>query len=71
MAVQFEGVVVGEGRIDLIVENEIVIELKAVEGFNKVHFAQVRSYLRATGLRIGLLCNFNSPTLAVRRIVLG
>ena len=71
MAVRFEGVIVGEGRVDLIVENEIVAELKAVDGFHKVHFAQLRSYLRATGLRIGLLCNFNSPTLAVRRVVLG
>jgi GxxExxY protein len=66
----FETVRVGSGRIDLVVANEIVVELKAVERLRDIHFAQLRSYLRATGLRIGLLFNFNAPTLTVRRMVL-
>jgi GxxExxY protein len=68
--VYFEGVVVGGHRTDLIVSEQIVVELKAVEVLKDIHFAQVRSYLKATGLKVGLLFNFNSPTLVVKRIVL-
>ena len=68
--ITFEGVEVGRPRVDLIVAGEIVVELKAVDGLRDVHYAQLKSYLRATGLRVGLLFNFNSPTLAIRRMVL-
>lgn len=68
--ISFEGVVVGRARIDLIVAGEIVVELKAVDRFRDVHFAQLKSYLRATSLRLGLLFNFNAPILAIRRMVL-
>jgi GxxExxY protein len=66
----FEGVVVGRARIDLIAGNRVVLELKAVERLRDVHFAQLRSYLRATKLHLGLIFNFNSPTLTIRRVVL-
>jgi GxxExxY protein len=66
----FEGVVVGRARIDLIVGSSIVVELKAAEALRDIHFAQLRSYLRVTSLRIGLLLNFNASTLTVRRLVL-
>ncbi len=66
----FEGVVVGRGRIDLVVANQIVVELKAVESLRDLHFAQLKSYLRATHLRVGLLFNFNSSTLTTKRMVL-
>ncbi len=65
----FEGVEVGLHRCDLIVDREIIVELKAVKALEDIHFAQVRSYLKATRLRIGLLMNFNSPTLVVKRIL--
>jgi GxxExxY protein len=65
----FEGVV-GRARIDLIVGSSIVVELKAAEALREVHFAQLRSYLRVTRLRIGLLLNFNASTLTVRRLLL-
>ena len=68
--ITFEEVLVGNGRIDLIVANEIVVELKAVEKLRDVHYAQLRSYLRATSLRVGLLFNFNAPTLTIKRMVL-
>ena len=68
--ITFEEVLVGHGRIDLIVANEIVVELKAVEKLRDVHYAQLRSYLRATSLRVGLLFNFNAPTLTIKRMVL-
>jgi len=50
---------VGEGRFDLIVERLIVVELKAVERLAPIHSAQVRSYLVAAKIRLGLLINFN------------
>lgn len=68
--ITFEEVLVGRGRIDLIVANEIVVELKAVEKLRDVHYAQLRSYLRATRLRVGLLFNFNAPTLMIKRMIL-
>ena len=68
--ITFEEILVGRGRIDLIVANEIVVELKAVEKLRDVHYAQLRSYLRATSLRVGLLFNFNAPTLTIKRMIL-
>ena len=66
----FNKVVVGTHRLDLIVENKIIVELKAIKSFEDIHFAQVRSYLKATGLQLGLLLNFNSPKLAIKRVIL-
>jgi GxxExxY protein len=66
----FENEEVGIHRLDLIVENQIVVELKAVKALEEIHFAQVRSYLKATRLGVGLLLNFNSPKLIIKRIVL-
>lgn len=50
-------------RIDLIVENELVIELKTVETFTEVHFAQIITYLKLGDYPLGLLINFNSKIL--------
>ena len=60
---------IGIHRLDLLVENKIIIELKAVKEFADIHFAQLRSYLKATGLKTGLLFNFSRPTLEIKRIV--
>jgi GxxExxY protein len=68
--IAFEEVLIGRARIDLIVGNEIVVELKAVDKLRDVHYAQLKSYLRATSLRVGLLFNFNAPTLTIKRMVL-
>jgi GxxExxY protein len=69
---QYRDECVGEFVADFIVDDKVIIELKAVERFHPVHTAQVLSYLRATKLRLGLLMNFNAPTLVqgVKRIVL-
>ena len=56
-------------RLDLLVENKLIVELKAVKEFTDIHFAQLRSYLKATGLKTGLLLNFSKPTLEIRRVV--
>jgi GxxExxY protein len=57
-------------RLDLVVGDEIILELKAVKALEDIHFAQLRSYLKATGLKVGLLLNFNAPTLLIKRVVL-
>jgi len=63
---------VGIHRLDLIVHSAVVVELKAVKWLDPAHHAQVLSYLRATGYRVGLLMNFGGATLAqgLRRVVL-
>ena len=49
--IDFEGVRIGQARLDLVVAGEIVLELKAIDALRDIHFAQLRSYLRAAGLR--------------------
>ncbi len=70
VTVLFESEELGVHRLDLVVEGHVVVELKAVKALEDVHFAQVRSYLKATGLHVGLLLNFNAPALIVKRVVL-
>ncbi|HYW80340.1 MAG TPA: GxxExxY protein [Thermoguttaceae bacterium] len=55
---QYRGKPIGRYRLDLVVENELVVELKVVDELHKKHYAQVRSYLKATNNPIGLLINF-------------
>jgi GxxExxY protein len=59
-------------RIDLLVDRQVVVEIKSVEQIHPVHVAQVVSYLRLTGTRVGLVVNFNVPVLkqGIRRVVL-
>jgi GxxExxY protein len=62
---------VGEGRLDLLVASQLLVELKAVETLVPIHKAQVISYLKATRLQLGLLINFNVPVLrsGIQRVV--
>ncbi len=68
----YRGELISEHRPDLIVENKVIVEVKSVERLAPLHWAQVLTYLRVTDLRVGLLLNFNSPTLraGLRRVVL-
>jgi GxxExxY protein len=66
----FEGEEVGLHRLDLIIDEQIIVELKAVKELEDIHFAQLKSYLKATGQRVGLLLNFNASTLVIKRVVL-
>ncbi len=59
------------GRCDLLVENEILVELKAVKALDNVHMAQCMNYLKATGLQVCLLINFGSPRIEVKRVLNG
>jgi len=68
--ISFEDVEVGLHRLDLVVAAEIVVELKAVKALEEIHYAQVKSYLKATGFHVGLLLNFNATTLLIKRIVM-
>jgi GxxExxY protein len=54
----YEAVVVGEGRLDFLVEDRVVVELKSVEAVSKLHKSVVQSYLRATGKKLALILNF-------------
>jgi GxxExxY protein len=58
-------------RIDLLVENKLVIELKAVEALNDVHLAQILTYLKLGGFKLGLLINFNVSLLknGIKRVI--
>jgi GxxExxY protein len=67
--IEYREIEIGTHRLDMIVENHIIVELKAVRELLDVHFSQLRSYLRATGLKVGLLLNFAKPTLEIKRIV--
>ena len=59
-------------RVDLLVENCIVVELKSVESLTDVHFAQVLTYLKLSGCKLGLLINFNVRHLknGIKRVIL-
>ena len=70
MAVSYDGIIVGEYVVDLLVEDTVLTELKTVRALDHAHRAQCPNYLRATGRRICLLMNFGIPRLEVRRIVL-
>jgi len=69
ISVHYDGVVVGEYTADLLVEDALLVELKAVKELDDIHWAQCLNYLRATGLRLCLLTNFGKPRLEVRRVV--
>jgi GxxExxY protein len=71
IAVMYDGIIVGEYTTDLLVEDALLIELKAVKGFDDVHLAQCLNYLKATGLHLCLLLNFGKPRLEIKRVVKG
>ena len=66
--VYYDGVVVGDYAADILVENRVILELKAVRALDNVHRAQCLNYLKATGLPICLLMNFGKPKLDLKRI---
>jgi GxxExxY protein len=71
VSVSYKGQRIGEGRSDFLVENSLIVELKAAERLLPVHQAQVLSYLKAAGYQLGLLINFHEGQLrqGIRRIV--
>jgi GxxExxY protein len=69
VTVEYDGIVVGRHRLDLFVANTIVVELKATKELDNVHFAVVKSYLRAMRQKHALLLNFAKTKLQVRRVM--
>ena len=67
--VLYRGKQMGLYAADLVVEETVIIELKAVEILVQAHRAQVLNYLRASGLPVGLLLNFGQPKLDVKRVI--
>ena len=58
-------------RADVIIENKVIVELKSVEAIADIHYKQVQTYLKLTGIKLGLLVNFNVPLIkdGIHRIV--
>ena len=68
--IYYQGEEVGRHRLDILVENEVIVELKTVAELSKAHYAQVRSYLKATGMKVALLVNFAKEKADFRRVEL-
>ena len=71
LAVLYNDTVVGEYVVDLLIEQALLVELKAVKALDQAHHAQCINYLKASGLRLGLLLNFGTPRLEIKRIANG
>ena len=71
LEVDYKGIPVGNGRLDFLVDNRLIVELKAVECLLPIHHAQILSYLKGMRLPLGLLINFNVLRLkdGIKRIV--
>ncbi len=70
LSVSYKNNVVGEFVVDLLVEERIIIELKAVNKLLPLHEAQLLNYLKVTNMKLGLLVNFTYPKATVRRVIL-
>ena len=68
IVVRYNGHAVGEYFADLLVEETIIVELKAIRALDNTHVAQCINYLKATGFQVGLLLNFGRARIEVRRI---
>ena len=67
--IKYKGNIVGDYFADIVVEGQVIIELKAVEQIQKIHEAQLLNYLKATGFKIGLLINFKYPKAEIKRFI--
>ena len=68
--IEYKGEIVGEYFADIVVENRVILELKAVESLQKIHEAQILNYLKATEYKVGLLINFTYPKAEIKRFVM-
>jgi GxxExxY protein len=69
--VLYNGSTVGDFAADILINNCLLVELKAVRALDDVHSAQCLNYLKATGLKLCLLVNFGKPRAEIRRVILG
>ena len=68
--VEYKGNLVGDYLADIVVQDQVILEIKAIESLAKIHEAQILNYLKATGYRIGLLINFTHPKAVIKRYIL-
>lgn len=66
--IYYEGIEVGTRRADFVVENEVIVELKALTALEEVHLAQAKNYVAAYDKRVGLLINFGGTSLQFKKI---
>ena len=69
LKVTYKDEIVGDYFADIVVENQVLIELKVVENLQKIHEAQLLHYLKVTGIQVGFLINFKSSTVEIKRLV--
>ncbi len=69
ISIYYNNILVGTHRLDFLVENTVIVELKCVKEFDDFHLAQVISYLKAAKLKVGLLLNFSKEVLKIKRVV--
>ena len=67
--VRYDGVVVGDYMADILVQNTVLVELKAVKTLDNIHVAQCLNCLKATGFKVCLLLNFGTPRVQIRRLI--
>jgi len=67
--VKYDEILLGDQRVDMIIEDKIIVELKAVSEFNDIHQAQMISYLKAADKKVGLILNFAKPKLEIKRVM--
>ncbi len=65
----YDGIVVGDYIIDILVESGIILELKATKEIDNIHEAQMLNYLNVTQLKLGLILNFGTPKLQIKRLI--
>ena len=72
IVMKYKGKDIGNHRIDLLVEDKVIVELKATDAINKIYEAQLLTYLKATNKRVGLLINFNVERLkdGIKRLII-
>jgi len=71
ITIYYKNQIVGEYFPDIMVNNQIILEIKAVSALNEIHQAQLLNYLKATELYLGLLINFGTPRIQIKRMVSG
>lgn len=71
ITISYKNKTVGEYYADILVNGQVIIETKAVKALNEIHQAQLLNYLKATNLHLGLLINFGTPKVQIKRMVYG
>lgn len=68
IVLKYRGLPIGEHRLDLLIDSKLVVELKAIRDMEPVHFSIVRSYMKAVGVESGLILNFGTMPLGIKRV---